>query len=144
MRNSLQTWLKAATPESTAPIAHQPLHQRCIPAIAATLTLSIASLPLSGPALAVTRSTSTSAIARLYSQTQGHWKPASRINSLEEMSGVFTVHGNVFTGNGASARMELRHLSWQGSRKIIMPPTVTVTMKPISTAGEDPAHLPIP
>lgn len=137
MHNSLHAWLKAATHESTAPIAYQPLRQRRIPAIAAALALSIASLPLSGPALAVTRSTSTSATAKLYWHTHGHWKLASRINSLEEMRGVFTVHGNVFAGNGASARMELRHLSWQGSRKIIMPPTVTMTMKRISTAGEE-------
>jgi hypothetical protein len=135
MHTTLQAWLKAVTRENTAPTTNKPSLRRRVPAIAAILALSTASLPLSGPALAVSGSTRTTVTAKLYSRVHGHWKPASRIDSLKEMRGVFTVHDNRFTASGTTARMELRHLSWQGSRKVIMPPTVSVTMKRISTAG---------
>jgi len=74
------------------------------------------------------------ASAQLYTTSHGRWRPSTSVHSLEELKGVLTVHRQGITGSGITATMALMHLSWQGFRKVIMPPTVIVAMRRISAS----------
>jgi hypothetical protein len=69
------------------------------------------------------------ALAQVYAEVHGKWKPTRTVASLSELRCQMTVRGAELNSKGLRATIAIMHLSWQGSRKVIMPPTVVVRLR---------------
>jgi hypothetical protein len=69
------------------------------------------------------------ASASLFTLSHGKWRPATSVQSLGELRGELTVRGQGAAGSSVKATMQVMHLSWEGFKKVVLPPTVSMRMQ---------------
>jgi hypothetical protein len=105
---------------------HGPLGTQCVVGILVALILSWPT-----PSLAVGARTrpAWSLSSHVYAQSHGRWEVTTSIASRGELRGVVNVRGRQLPTTRIRVTMALMHLSWQSWKKVIMPPTLVVTMR---------------
>jgi len=97
----------------------------------AMLVLIVPSRAYAAPARSASGWTASASLLTL---SHGSWRLARVVQSLGELRGELTVHGQGLSGSAVTATMQMLHLSWQGSKKMILPPTVSVRMRRTSVS----------
>lgn len=101
---------------------------RALVAAAMMTAMLLLAVPASASAAPSRSASGWTASASLLTQSHGSWRPATSVQSLGELRGVLTVHGQGLSGSTVTATMQMMHLSWQGYKKVILPPAVSVRM----------------
>jgi hypothetical protein len=101
----------------------------CILCVPASTRASPSELPVASP--------SWTATATLYNLSQGRWVQSTTAEILDTIRGVLVFHSTSTAWKGATAVMQIRHVTWQGWHLVTMPPILTVKMTPVAARVGD-------